>query len=120
MRISKSIAAMLACLLIVLTIMGGCSNSTPAETTHPTVAPTEPAPTEPAPTEPDGYRIAKDAYNGSEITEFTVGVVESTEAPTEPVPTEPSVEPAPQETGFIAWIKNLIAMIIDFFTNLFR
>jgi len=67
------------------------------------------------------YSTIRNEYEiTSEITEFTVGVVESTEAPTEPVPTEPSVEPAPQETGFIAWIKNLIAMIIDFFTNLFR
>lgn len=72
MRFSKYAAAALACLLIVLTVMSGCSNSAPVETVPPTVAPTEPAPTEPAPTEPEGYRIAKDAYNGSDITEYTV------------------------------------------------
>ena len=56
----------------------------------------------------------------SEITEFTVDVVEVT-APesTEPAPTEPSADPAPQPTGFMAWIQNLIAMIIAFFANLF-
>lgn len=67
MRISKYTVAWLACLLIVLTVMSGCSNSTQSPTTPPTVAPTEPAPTE-----PEGYRIGKDAYNGSEIVEFTV------------------------------------------------
>lgn len=72
MRISKYAVAWLACLLIVLTVMSGCSNSTQSPTTPPTVAPTEPVPTEPGPTEPEGYRIGKDAYNGSEIVEFTV------------------------------------------------
>ena len=38
---------------------------------------------------------------------------------TEPAPTEPSGEPAPQPTGFMAWIQNLFAMIIAFFANLF-
>lgn len=66
------------------------------------------------------YSTICDEYEiTSAITEFTLDVVESTEEPTEPEPTEPSVEPAPQETGFIAWIKNLIAMIISFFAGLF-
>lgn len=53
----------------------------------------------------------------SEITEFTLDVVEveDTPEPTEPAPTDPATE----ETGFIAWIKNLIEMIIAFFANLF-
>lgn len=33
--------------------------------------------------------------------------------------TEPTVEPKPQETGFFGWVKNLIAMILAFFANLF-
>jgi len=72
MRISKHTVAWLVCLLIVINVMSGCSNTTQSPTTPPTVAPTEPAPTEPAPTEPEGYRIGKDAYSGSDITEFTV------------------------------------------------
>ena len=70
MRIFKSTAAVLACLMILLTVMSGCSNSAQTPTTAPTELPTTP-PTE-APTEPEGYRIAKDAYNGSDITEYTV------------------------------------------------
>ena len=62
MRISKYSAAVLACLLIMLCVMSGCSNSMPDPTTPPTAAPTE----------PEGFRIQKDAYNGSDITEFTV------------------------------------------------
>ena len=62
MRISKYSAAVLACVLIMLTVLSGCSNTVQPETTPPTVAPTE----------PEGFRIAKDAYNGSQITEFTV------------------------------------------------
>ena len=68
MRIFKSTAAVLACLLILLTVMSGCSNSDQSPTIAPTAAPTEPT----EPTEPDGFRIGKDAYNGSNITEFTV------------------------------------------------
>lgn len=72
MRISKSTIAVFACLLMVLTVMSGCSPSEPSPTTPPTVMepPTTP-PTE-APTEPEGYRITKDAFNGSNIAEFTV------------------------------------------------
>ena len=54
----------------------------------------------------------------SAITEFTLDVVE----PAEPEPTEPvetPVEAEPQETGIIAWFKDLIAMIVAFFANLF-
>ena len=72
MKISKSLVTWLACLWIVLGVMSGCSNSEQVSTTLPAVTPTEPAPTEPAPTEPEGYRIAKDAYKGSDIVEFTV------------------------------------------------
>lgn len=72
MKISKSLVTWLACLWIVLGVMSGCSNSEQVPTTLPAVTPTEPAPTEPAPTEPEGYRIAKDAYKGSDIVEFTV------------------------------------------------
>ena len=70
MKISKCTVAVLVCLLILLTAMSGCSNSEQTPTTAPTELPTIP-PTE-APTEPEGYRIAKDAYNGSDITEYTV------------------------------------------------
>ena len=68
MRIFKPTAALLACLLILLTMLSGCSNSDQSPTIAPTAAPT--VPTEP--TEPDGSRIEKDAFNGSDITEFTV------------------------------------------------
>ena len=74
----------------------------PTETEAPETKPTDPVPTEPKPTQP----------------KQTEPIV-TDPAPTEPEPTEPSVEPAPQETGFIAWIKNLIAMIIAFFAGLF-
>ena len=72
MRISKNMIAVLACLLIMLTVMSGCSGSAQTPTTPPTEAPTEPAPTESAPTEPEGYRIAKDTYNGSDMVQFVV------------------------------------------------
>lgn len=62
MRISKYTVVGLVCLLIVLTLMSGCSASVQSPTTPPTVAATE----------PDESRIEKDAYNGSEIVEFTV------------------------------------------------
>lgn len=65
MRISKYTAAVLICLLMALTVLCGCSNSTPSPTTAPTVAATEP-------TEPDPSRIEVNAHYGSEITEFTV------------------------------------------------
>lgn len=56
----------------------------------------------------------------SEITKFTMDVVESaTPDTTDPEPTEPSVDPAPQQTGFRAWLNNLIAMIVAFFAKLF-
>ena len=72
MKISKSPVVWLACLLIVLSVMSGCSNSVQTPTTPPTAPPTEAAPTEPAPTEPDGSRIEVNAFNGSDIAEFTV------------------------------------------------
>ena len=76
----------------------------------------------------DGKNVKVEYYSpirnefevSSEITEFTLDVVESTTPePTKPEPTEPSVEPAPQPAGFMAWLQNLIAMIIAFFANLF-
>ena len=70
MKISKCTVAVLACLLILLTVMSGCSTSAQNPTTAPTELPTTP-PTE-APTEPEGYRIAKGTYDGSSITEYTV------------------------------------------------
>ena len=72
MKISKSLVAWFACLLIVLGVMSGCSNSNQTPATSPTAAPTEPVPTEPVPTEPDGSRIEINAFNGSNITEYTV------------------------------------------------
>ncbi|MBE6944026.1 MAG: hypothetical protein E7453_07185 [Ruminococcaceae bacterium] len=76
----------------------------------------------------DGRKVKVQYYStirgdyevSSEITEFTLDVVEPT-APesTEPAPTEPSAEPAPQPTGFMAWLQKLIAMIVAFFANLF-
>ena len=73
MKISKSTVAWLVCLFIALTVMTGCSNSAQTETTPPEVTEVvETTPPTEAPTEPEGYRIAKDAYNGSDITEFTV------------------------------------------------
>lgn len=70
MRIFKNSITWLACLLIVLAVMSGCS----ASEQSPTAAPTEPPTTPPtvAPTEPEGYRIEKGTYNGSDMTEFTV------------------------------------------------
>ncbi len=67
MKISKYIAAVLSCLFLVLAVMSGCFSSTLSPTTSSTVLPTEPIPTE-----PDGSRIGKNAYNGSDITGFTV------------------------------------------------
>lgn len=66
MKLSKY-AAGLICMLLSLTVMSGCSASgpaptTPEETTVPTVAPTE----DPRP------GIKKDAFNGSDIQEYTV------------------------------------------------
>ena len=72
MKISKSPIAWLICLLLVLGVMSGCANAEQTPTNPPTVAPTEAAPTEPAPTEPDGSRIEVNAFNGSDIAEFTV------------------------------------------------
>ena len=66
MKISKCAIAGVACLLIVLTVLSGCSVFMQSPTTTPTTSPTV------LTTEPDGSRIAKDAYNGSEIAEFTV------------------------------------------------
>lgn len=63
MRISKYFVAVLAGLLIVLTVMSGCSASEQSPTTPPTVAPTE----------PEELGIEIDAYNGSELKEFAVG-----------------------------------------------
>ena len=71
MKMSKRTIAVLACLVLVLTVMCGCANSEqPQATVPPTEIPTTP-PTE-APTEPEGFRIEANAYNGSDITEFTV------------------------------------------------
>ena len=66
MRIFKYPAAWLVCLLIVLTMLSGCSASTQ-----------EPAASEPTflaveVTEPVRIGIGKDAYKGSDLTEFTV------------------------------------------------
>lgn len=69
MRIAKYSAALLACLLIMLTVLSGCSITPQPPTTVPE-EPTTPPTT--APTEPEGYRVAANAYNGSSITEFTV------------------------------------------------
>ena len=70
MRFSKFTIAVLACLLIMLTVMSGCSKTEQSPTTAPTEPPTTP-PTV-APTEPEGFRIKANTYNGSSITEFTV------------------------------------------------
>lgn len=73
MRISKFSVAWLACILIVLTVMSGCSTPEPSPTTAPAIS--EPSTTTPpteAVTEPEGSRIEKNAYNGSEIAEFSV------------------------------------------------
>ena len=70
MRISKCTVAGFACLLIVLTVLSGCSVFGQTPTTPPTAPPTTP-PTV-APTEPDETRIAVNAYMGSDIVEFTV------------------------------------------------
>lgn len=70
MKISKCTIAVLSCLLIVVTVMSGCSTFGESPTTAPTELPTTP-PTE-APTEPEGYRIKANTYSGSNITEFTV------------------------------------------------
>ena len=66
MRISKHSVTWLVCLLIVLTVLSGCTNSKQTAATTPTTPPTV------APTEPEGYRLAANAYNGSDIMEFTV------------------------------------------------
>ena len=55
----------LICLVAVLALLCGCSNSEPAPLPTETLAPTEP-------TEPEGFRLAAGVYDGSEITEFTV------------------------------------------------
>ena len=70
MRITKYSVAWLACLLIVLSVLCGCSTITQPPATVPTEAPTTP-PTV-APTEPEGFRLAANVYSGSDITEFTV------------------------------------------------
>jgi hypothetical protein len=71
MRLTKHTAAALVCLLIAITILSGCDAVVPSsnETTAP--SPETTSPTVPT-TEPDPTRIAKDAYNGSEIEEFTL------------------------------------------------
>ena len=70
MKISKCTIAVLTCLLLVLAVMSGCSNANQPQASVPTELPTTP-PTD-APTEPEGFRIKANAYNGSNITEFTV------------------------------------------------
>lgn len=71
MRLSKSIAAGLACLMIVLTAFSGCTG-TVSSVTETTSVPTETtSPTVPT-TEVDETRIGKDTYNGSDFTEFTL------------------------------------------------
>lgn len=70
MRITKYSVAWLACLLVVLTVLSGCSTITRPPETVPSEAPTT-SPTT-APTEPEGFRVAANTYNGSNITEFTV------------------------------------------------
>ena len=73
MRIFKYPAARLACLLIALTVMSGCSNSTQAPTASPDR--NEPLPTASLAaeaTEPAALGIEKDAHKGSEMTQFTV------------------------------------------------
>ena len=64
MRLSKYTVAGLTCLLIACTVLCGCTVSTAPPTT--TAVPTVPA------TEPDETRIRKDAYNGSEIEQFSL------------------------------------------------
>lgn len=73
MRIFKHPTARLACLLIALTVMSGCSNSMQAPTTSPTMneqLPTVSLATEV--TEPAALGIEKDAYSGSDMAQFTV------------------------------------------------
>ena len=70
MRLSKYTAAGLTCLCIAFTAMTGCAGSTPTPTTPPTTTATTVAVTE-----IDETRIVKDAYNGSDIEEFTVDEV---------------------------------------------
>ena len=65
MRLSKRTVAGLTCLLLTFTALCGCTVSPAAPTT--TAAPTVPV------TEPDETRIGKDAYNGSEIEQFSLG-----------------------------------------------
>ena len=78
MRLSKYTVAGLTCLLIAFTVLSGCAvfTSPPPATTSPTPATTSPTPATTSPTvtttEADESRIGKDAYNGSEIEEFTV------------------------------------------------
>lgn len=70
MRFSKNTVAGMICLLLAFTVLSGCGvfTSPPPETTIPpeTTSPTVPT------TEVDETRIARDAYNGSKIEEFTV------------------------------------------------
>ena len=67
MRLSKYTVAALACLLIAFTALSGCTDTN----SHPTTPPTTTSPTVPT-TQPDESRIGTDAYNGSEIEEFTL------------------------------------------------
>lgn len=64
------------------------------------------------------YSTICDEYEVSgETMEFTLDVVSAGADETEP--TEPPVQTAPQQTGFMAWLNNLIAMIVAFFAKLF-
>ena len=67
MRLSKYAVAGLICLSVAFAALTGC-----APVTSP--PPTTTAPTE-APTEPDETRIGKDAFNGSEIRQFSLNNV---------------------------------------------
>lgn len=70
MRMSRYKVAGLICLLLAFAVLSGCSvvSPHPSETTSPpeTTSPTVPT------TEVDESRIGKEAYNGSNIEEFTV------------------------------------------------
>lgn len=68
MRLSKYAVAGLTCLLIACTVLSGCT-TTPSATTPPAAETTSPTVET---TEVDETRIGKDAYNGSEIEEFTL------------------------------------------------
>ncbi len=69
MRISKYTVAVLVSLFLVCAVMSGCS--TPMSPTTPSTVP----PTESIPMELDETKIGENAYNGSDITEFTVSDV---------------------------------------------